>query len=320
MTPRVQSISENGLSLISPDRLPKRPYCTNDLSYGIRPRDYQQAIKLPYIQLNPPGIVSWLIFDIDRAGAAYAWEQANLPHPNLIAVNPENGHAHLYYALETPVITTPNGKDHPIRYLAAIQRAYTELLQADANYSGLIAKNPRVAMWRVLVGAANTWSLGELAEWVDDLNAYRKIPNSSEAIGLGRNCYLFEMLRVWAYNAIRRYREATKEAFMSAVAHKAEQMNSEFFPNRLLPKSEVLSIAKSVARFCLKHDGRAQAVFRARQAKRSKKASDLRSERAKERKAKAIEMRARGMTNAEIAKALGVTDRTVRGWKLPKIR
>ena len=39
------------------------------------------AIRKRYIQANPPWLRSWLIFDIDRGGAALAWDDAYLPEP-----------------------------------------------------------------------------------------------------------------------------------------------------------------------------------------------------------------------------------------------
>ncbi|MEX0635108.1 replication initiation protein [Serratia ureilytica] len=52
----------------------------------------------------------WLGFDVDRAGAAIDWSDRNAPAPTLTITNPDNGHAHLLYALETSIRTAPNGK------------------------------------------------------------------------------------------------------------------------------------------------------------------------------------------------------------------
>jgi hypothetical protein len=84
----------------------------------------------------------WMVFDIDREGAAIAWEDANLPAPAWAAVNRENGHAHLAYGLSVPVLVAENARRAPIRYLQGIEGAYREALQADRGYSGLITKNP----------------------------------------------------------------------------------------------------------------------------------------------------------------------------------
>ncbi len=53
----------------------------------------------------------WLGFDVDRTGAAIDWSDRNAPAPTLTITNPENGHAHLLYALETPVRTAPDGNE-----------------------------------------------------------------------------------------------------------------------------------------------------------------------------------------------------------------
>ena len=56
------------------NRIPKKPYCTDDLHAGIRPRSYLHAIKHRYIQVNPPHLRVFMLFDIDREGGALAWE------------------------------------------------------------------------------------------------------------------------------------------------------------------------------------------------------------------------------------------------------
>ncbi len=52
----------------------------------------------PDMQVNRPGFVSWLIFDLDHT-KAMIWEDAGLPAPNLIVRNRKSGHSHLYYAI-----------------------------------------------------------------------------------------------------------------------------------------------------------------------------------------------------------------------------
>ena len=47
---------------------PYLPRCSADkTATRIRPREY--AIRYPYMQVNRPGFVSWLIFDLDHAHA-----------------------------------------------------------------------------------------------------------------------------------------------------------------------------------------------------------------------------------------------------------
>ncbi|MGC9872974.1 replication initiation protein, partial [Escherichia coli] len=88
-----------------------------------------------YIQFNQPHAMFWLGFDVDRIGAAIDWSDRNAPAPTLTITNPENGHAHLLYALKTSIRTAPDGKMKPLRYAAAVESALRKKLGADTGYS-----------------------------------------------------------------------------------------------------------------------------------------------------------------------------------------
>ncbi len=92
-----------------------------------------------YIQQNQPHAQFWLVFDVDRVGAAIDWNKRNSPAPNVTVKNPVNGHAHLLYALNIAVRTAPDSSVKALKYAAAIERSLCEKLDADANYSGLIS-------------------------------------------------------------------------------------------------------------------------------------------------------------------------------------
>jgi hypothetical protein len=77
------------------EHLPTRPYCTDDLTTGLKIRPKATAARAAYIQPNGPGMLWWLIYDVDREAAALAWEMGDLPPPNHAAINPVNAHAHL---------------------------------------------------------------------------------------------------------------------------------------------------------------------------------------------------------------------------------
>ncbi|MCV5365250.1 replication initiation protein, partial [Escherichia coli] len=134
----------------------------------------ERAILAKYILFNQPHAMFWLGFDVDRIGAAIDWSDRNAPAPTLTITNPENGHAHLLYALETSIRTAPDGKMKPLRYAAAVENALRRKLGADTGYSGLICKNPNHSQWKI---AAD--------------------------YDLVRNCTLFDQTRKWAYRAIR---------------------------------------------------------------------------------------------------------------------
>lgn len=228
-------------------RLPRRPYCTDDLEAGLSIRPAQTALQRRHIQPNPPLAVGWLTFDLDHPQAALAWEAANLPPPTISVINPENRHAHLLYGLVTPISTSDAARAAPIRYAAAIQAAYLARLKADAGYVGLIAKNPFHLYWLV-DWVHKLYELAELAEYV----ALPKCIPAREAAGLGRNCTLFDELRSWAYQWVRVYKRngATLPEWLSATLAQAEKLNAFPVP---LAFSEVRVTAQSVARWTWRH-------------------------------------------------------------------
>ncbi|MFV0966558.1 replication initiation protein, partial [Klebsiella pneumoniae] len=122
------------------ERLPHKPYFSDDLHFGVRIAGKERAILAKYIQFNQPHAMFWLGFDVDRAGSSIDWSDRNAPAPTLTITNPENGHAHLLYALENSIRTAPDGKIKPLRYAASVENALRKKLEADAGYSGLICK------------------------------------------------------------------------------------------------------------------------------------------------------------------------------------
>ena len=137
------------------ERLPRKPYFTDELQFGVRIAGKERAILAKYIQFNQPHAMFWLGFDVDRPGAAIDWSDRNAPAPTLTIMNPENGHAHLLYALKTAVRTAPDGKMKPLKYAAAVERALCQKLDADTGYSGLICKNRTMTTGSLPCGSRN---------------------------------------------------------------------------------------------------------------------------------------------------------------------
>ena len=104
------------------------------------------ALKHRLVQFNGPKYLSYLVFDIDRAEAALAWQDANLPRPTLIIENPRNTYAHYTYELVTPVKVE---NKNSARYAYAIRDAMRAALRADPDYRGNLTKNPFHPDWRV---------------------------------------------------------------------------------------------------------------------------------------------------------------------------
>ena len=182
------------------ERLPRRPYCTDDKSSGLLIRPQATALGYLHIQYNPPPHVSSLVFDLDKPDSYHAWKDAGLPAPHWVSVNRTNGHAHIGYMLAAPVARTSAARQKPLRYLAAIEHVLAKRLGADMGYSGLITKNPTHSDWLTVWHQIEPYSLDYLAEFCPDadLAAYSR-RSRKEATGLGRNVTVFDNVREWAY-------------------------------------------------------------------------------------------------------------------------
>lgn len=299
-----------------PQRWPRRPYCADDLSAGLRIRSLRQALAHPYIQANPPNLRVWSIYDVDRPGAALAWEAAGLPPPTWAAINRRNAHGHLVWGLSAPVLVAGDGaRDAPMRYLCAIESLMRERLRADPGYAGLITKNPCHPLWRVLRGPRLGYDLSELSEWLPDLDKHRPLRRRPEEVGLGRNVTLFDALRHYAYRAIRDWKPKRNYVLWQAHLYERALVRNGDFGTPLDPR-EVYHIARSVAkwvwhRFDLAGSDRRFGELQAARARLRAKAhraatADLR--------AAAAAMRAQGMSLRQIGAEMGVSYEAVRRW------
>ena len=235
------------------NKLAHKPYCSDDLGYGLQIRDKQIALLRKYIQANSPHKLYWIVFDIDYPCVLETtFKEKILPTPNLVVVNPENSHSHLLYGLKEGVYLTDNANLAPLRYAKAIEYSLRQELMADSGYSGLIIKNPQNTSWNTLELNEELWSLGELGEY---LTLPKTMPKRENLIGLGRNCTLFELGRKYAYSEVLKQKIMgnTKDGFYQVVLHFIEQHNQDF-PNPLM-FNEYKGIAKSISNWTWKHYG-----------------------------------------------------------------
>ena len=145
-----------------------------------------------------------------------------------------------------------------MRFVALLESAYRDALEADPAYSGHYVKTPGHARWNTTVFRREAYDLWELSEWVrlpETIDMRRKPDLTAIA---GRNCYLFERLRRWSYQAVRKYwRPGGFDAFLTAVEAYAERINTEIeaeFPGRgPLHFPEMRHTVKSVANWTWAH-------------------------------------------------------------------
>jgi hypothetical protein len=314
--------------------LPVKPYCTDDLSAGLRILPLKDALGKAYIQHNHPGMVWVLAFDVDREIVDPndwwpVWDRAGLPEPNLTTQTISTGRGHLLYFLDAGVCTTTAARPKPMEFLAALERAYTVALGADPGYAKLVTKNPCCDRWLVWQIHAHPYTLGELAEHVD-LTAYRRLPEASAAYGTGRNVTLFNETRHWAYSAIRDYwAPGGLPRWNKAVLGHVEALNGQF--QKPLPHSETKAIAKSISNWTWKKitpQGLRELIERThsseKQRERGKRATnqaeagrasgEARRAASEDLRATARLMRAAGHTQQAIADVLGVPRQSIARW------
>ena len=301
------------------DGLPTKPYCTNDPKiYGMAINTREKAISFAHIQPNHPYYLNSLVFDLDYAVIPdFMFTMVGFPLPNIITENPNNGHAHVIYQLETPVYKTDASRPKPIAFANAIQRSLEHVLNADKAYPGILTKNPLSAKWRVYTPRDKPYSLRELAELLE-LNAqdFKKPIKPAEAKDLGRNCCMFETVRHWAYVEVRQYRRVGYRGWHDAVFRHCLEFNQSFpVP---MKQSEVRAIAKSIAKYCQRNDPYHYQEFIHRQTLKSKlgasKGGKARVEKYSDKKTKAVQLKEAGNNNTQIAKLLGVSRPTVVNW------
>lgn len=250
--------------------LPTRPMASDCFDqYGLFAMSQSEAITKKHIQVNSPGLVKHLLFDLDHSNI-FQWEDSNLLEPSWMAINPLNGHSHLAYTLEAPVCISAKGRQKPKRFLEDVRLKMSVGLKADINYVGLTTKNPLHDYWRVIVGERHDYSLNELVEYAFIFPKQSK-SNQQKFDGSSRNCHLFEIGRLWAYRNVSKYSEPweLREAVLSHL------MGCNRF-NPPLSYAEVHSIANSIARWTWRNSLSYNKKLRKRQSNRGVLSGEVR--------------------------------------------
>lgn len=301
--------------------LGRYPRCANAFEHGVYRRPVTEAVKHRHIQVNQPWRLDFLAFDIDRWGAAVAYEVAELPAPTLTMINPANGHCHVLYQLAEPVLMGRNARTMPQAFARDVAAGMTVQLAADPAYVGAFCKTPGHEAWQTITTGCR-YELGELKEYlqvsVEEARATMKAvkadtdPNS-------RTLTLFNMLRRWAYKVVADYKPGTMDAFQKAVVLQAQAMVAREVRMALpgqpsLSASEYKHVAHSVARWVWAtykgHYMTAEAFSAKQQERIVKRWGD-----STEVQAKAVELRkTTRLSHQAIADQLGVGRASVIRW------
>lgn len=297
------------------DKLPNKPYCSDDLNLGLQVRPKHLALLKRYIQLNHPYYTHFFVFDLDYPTAYidYFYSMVGVPTPNLIVENPANGHAHYIYQLAMPIYNTDASKPKPIEYGNAVYMALRSVLNADINYSGLITKNALHEHWRTHILREQPYTLDQLSERLElTAGQIKKQIKVDEAVGLGRNCCVFHTVRHWAYIEVRQYRAKTFNEWLESVIDQCSSLNTQFTVP--MPYSEIKGIAKSIARWVWKRDGYAYQEFIDRQTRKGRLGGKAKGEAYHLKREQATYLKSQGLSYAQIATKLGVSRRSVIYW------
>ncbi|MDP0344782.1 replication initiation protein [Glaesserella parasuis] len=226
----------------------KKIYCSNELQYGLRLLPTKIALDHKYIQVNNDKAIMFLVIDLDHNNPLI-FENVGLPAPNFIVIDKEKSTSHYYYAINKPIYKDYIDNQKALLFFSKIQQAYTKALQGDPLYAGMIAKNPLHHYWK-------TWNnnhfyaydLYELAEYVE----LPKQLTKREAIGEGRNCWLFDAVRKFAYKEVLFYKanEANEKDFYNVILNRLEKLNTFALP---LDFNELKAIAKSISKWTWAH-------------------------------------------------------------------
>jgi hypothetical protein len=235
-------------ALLRPPLLPPKPRCTDNPKHGSTVRSFERALEYRHLQLNGPGFFRWMPFDVDRPGAYYAADDANLPPPNVIMVNRANGHAHMNWLLTTPVAKHQFAQLKPLKFFAAVQRGITRRMDADRHFAGDLIKNPAHPDWLVEWRRPEPYTLAELDDALFPHDK-RYEPRPKLQFGASRNCSLFDELRQIAYREIRRLKAAGHDYgdYLERLVDIGSRLDEQFpVP---LGGGEVIRIARSIAKW-----------------------------------------------------------------------
>lgn len=232
------------------EALPEKVRSTEWKDAGTRFRRKEKALNYRYVELNQL-YKKFIALDIDDEGAAYRWDERGLPPPSYVVVNPENTHCHYFYELKVPVYYTEQAHRAPQKFYEATDIALTSMLGADTGFVGHLVKNPLHPSWRTIRHQV-CYDLEDFQEYGLDLQSQKQKQKLADSLG-GRNTTLFETLRLWAYQEVKKH--SSHAIFQQVVDDKALSINQLFLNslNGILPAKEVLSTAKSIGKWTWKH-------------------------------------------------------------------
>ena len=233
------------------ENLPNYPRGTDSLKAGCRRSPKHVAIKRRYIELNKENYsVTYLPYDCDSPIGMLMWHIRSLPPPTLSVSNWDNFRSHLTWELETSVHLGGNASQRAINYLDVVRRGFTQALDADPSFGGLLSKNPLSDFWFV-DAYDRVYDLDELAEAVRDITLPKKQSSKKHEIEYepDDSLFVYHNTRWYMYTITADY-DRSEPLYDKADAY-VRELSTDFSLN--LPESKIRSNAKSISKFCWNH-------------------------------------------------------------------
>ena len=231
---------------------PKEVFGSTDKNqfYHTKERLYA-LLDFKWIQYNSEDRLTVLSVDIDNSSDSLMYQDFSLPVPTWI-IQTDKGFQY-HWALKSPILL--KGYNHKkLRYIVKdILHKLVALLDGDFNAIGLnrVFRSPtnnRTWFSGNEIDLKEFYDLPPVKEEIIDkiLEEVKENKKNSSLKGLsegeGRNCALFDKLRIWAYS---RAREGSYS--LNSLQMKAETLNFEF--NEIMDLKEVTIIVNSIDEF-----------------------------------------------------------------------
>ena len=224
--------------------------------------------------------------------------------PNVVRIRTENDHCHVFYFLRRPVHKYHAARLGPLRKLAQVSEWLQHQYEADPAYTAILQHNPcprmKVEGFETLFIREEPYTLDELGELIP----FGWIAPAIKQSAIGRNVTLFDSLMAWAGK-----HENRKIDCLAA----ARLINDEF--DDPLTESEVRSTAKSVEKYRAQWEanGWHKPAYIKRKKRNGAKGGKAKTDKPVKGAVKASALDC--MTDAKLAKELGVHRNTIRNWK-----
>lgn len=220
--------------------LPDTIKCAKDKQYQwARYRKQATALKnYEHIAVNKSGLIHILPVDIDNE----TYYEDISPAPNIITYNKHNNKSHALYLLDNPIELKNWRTNKTNRYARSIYNGLTEHLGGDHAYNLGFTKNPNSGHFRPFLIHDRLWTIEDFEDYFDPMPEKPKLILAADATN-GRNEYLFNTVREWAYKEVRQYKH-NQEGFYNAVIAKCEDVNNSF--GMPLKDSEIRATARSI--------------------------------------------------------------------------